>query len=226
MKKDEKLKKGKKDNKDNKENKVSNMKEETSKKKSKVVEFFKGLSFQTKIIIILLIIIIFFVLVVFGNKEGAFSTISESSLQKVFEINELDTIEYTYNAITTAKTKSGKEKYHVSYEGKVFAGIDFSKVKIEHNKNKKIVTITLPEVEIHEIIVDPTSLDFIFVDDKYHTETVNAEAHSVCFDDLSKRIAKEEMFYESAKANAISSVEALLNPWIDTLDSEYEVIIK
>lgn len=226
MKKNEKAKKEKKETFVKKDNKVSNGKEENFKKKNKVIEFIKGLSFQTKIIIVLLIIIIFFILVLFGNKEGAFSTISESSLQKVFEINELDTIEYTYNAITTAKTKSGNEKYHVSYNGKVYAGIDFAKVKIEHNKMKKEVIITLPEIEIHDVVVDPASLDFIFVDDKYHTETVNAEAHKICMNDLNSRIKKEEMFYETAKGNAISSVEALLKPWIDTLDPKYEVIIK
>lgn len=209
-----------------KENKIKSNNDKDECKKNKLLEFYKRLSFQTKIIIFLLIIIIFFIFVVFGNKKGEFSTISESSLQKVFEINELDTIEYTYNAVTTAKTKSGKEKYHVSYKGKVFAGIDFNEIKIEHNKSEKKVTIVLPEIEVHKFIVDPSSLDFIFVDDKYHTETVNAEAYSFCLDDLSKRIKKEDMFFESAKKNAVSSVEALLNPWISTLDSEYTVVIK
>ena len=83
------------------------------------------------------------------------------------EIDELSTVEYTYNAIANVfdeKDKKGEKiKYYVAYEGFVSAGIDFKKIEIQVNEAEKVVTVVLPEIEVHSTTVEMGSLDCIFV---------------------------------------------------------------
>ena len=150
-----------------------------------------------------------------------------TQLQEVFEISEISTASYIYNSIATAYTEDGKEaRYHVYYEGTIKAGVDFGKIDIQIDDAGKVITLTLPEVEIHDIIVDSSTLDYIFSDEKYNTETGMQEAYSLCYDDLTSKIENEKQFYEMAKNNAVNSVEALIVPWVEQVDDEYVVIVK
>lgn len=199
--------------------------------KGKVLNIIKGLSKKAKIITAIVIVFILGIsafIMISQNKEGQLTTISKSSLQKIIEINELSTVDYTYNATATKYVEDNAEevKYYVAYEGTVTAGIDFHEIGIDVNEDEKIVTITIPEVEIHGVRVDMGTMEYIFVKDKFETETISQEAYKLCKDDLKKRIEKEELLYNTAKENAISSVEALFKPWIETIDKEYKVEIK
>ena len=65
------------------------------------------------------------------GEEGTVTTISKASLEKVFEISELSTVDYSYNAVARAYEEDGvTPKYYVAYEGTVTAGIDFSKIDL------------------------------------------------------------------------------------------------
>ena len=97
------------------------------------------------------------------GEEGTVTTISKASLEKVFEISELSTVDYSYNAVARAYEEDGATpKYYVAYEGTVTAGIDFSKIVIDIDEDTKIITITLPESEIQNTTVDFGSMDYIF----------------------------------------------------------------
>ena len=95
------------------------------------------------VIILLIAIGVYMKMVVFNNKEGQVSTISKSSLEKVLEINELSTIDYTYNATTKVYDEDGTTiKYYVAYEGIVTADSRTSlysteKLRLFRMKNKK-----------------------------------------------------------------------------------------
>lgn len=96
------------------------------------------------------------------GEEGTVTTISKASLEKVFEISELSTVDYSYNAVARAYEEDGATpKYYVAYEGTVTAGIDFSKIVIDIDEDTKIITITLPESEIQNTTVDFGSMDYI-----------------------------------------------------------------
>ena len=205
-------------------------KEKKTRKPSKLGKIFKGFKTSTKIIFALAVVIVLIVagwLISITGEEGKLTTISESSLQKIIEINELSTVDYTYNAtVTKTKDDSSEIMYHVAYEGTVTAGIDFHEIDFDLNEEQKIITITIPEVEIHNISVNMGTMDYIFTKDKYETETISQEAYKLCKADLKKRIEDEELLKKTAKENAISSVEALFKPWIETVDKEYQVVIK
>jgi len=178
-------------------------------------------------IILLIAIGVYMKMVVFNNKEGQVSTISKSSLEKIVEINELSTVDYTYNATTKVYDEDGTTiKYYVAYEGVVTAGIDFKKIKIVPDEEQKKIVITLPEIEIHVTDVNMGTLDYIFMKDKYETETVSQEAYKACKQDLENRVKNETDLIKMAKTNAIESVKALFTPWIQQVDEEYEVEVK
>lgn len=161
------------------------------------------------------------------GEEGTVTTISKASLEKVFEISELSTVDYSYNAVARAYEEDGATpKYFVAYEGTVTAGIDFSKIVIDIDEDTKIITITLPESEIQNTTVDFGSMDYIFENKKYETETVSQEAYELCKTDLARRAAKENDLMTLAKENAVTAVEALVDPWVQQIDGEYKVNIK
>ena len=161
------------------------------------------------------------------GEEGKVSTISEASLEKVFDISELSTADYTYNAIAKAYDEDGATvKYYVAYEGKVKAGIDFGKIKYDINEEEKIIHITIPEVEFTEKTVSPGTLEYIFKNKKSETENVYQEAFELCKQDLAERTDKEEELLQLAKENAVAVVEALVTPWVEQIDDEYKVVIQ
>lgn len=197
--------------------------------KGKALSFIKGMKKSTKFIvlgIIAVICVIVLIAIIVPNKGGQMTTISEASLEKVIEINELATVDYTYNAIATAYAENNETiKYNVAYEGVVNAGIDFKKIDIQLNEEEKVIKITLPPVEIQDIRVDSGTLDYIFIKDKYETETISEEALRICKADLEKRVSEEELLKITAKENAVESIKALFAPWIEVMDADYTVEI-
>ena len=178
------------------------------------------------IVILIVLIIGFKPGGVFHSSQNKVSTVSKSSLEKVLETSQLTTLQYTYNAIAEVKKEFFDTiKYHVAYEGTVQAGIDFEDIDIDINKEKKIITITLPEVSIQNVIVSAESMEYIFNDDKYESETVASEAYSACVKDLQTRAEKEVQLLQMAKHNARDVVQALIEPWVKQVDKEYTIEI-
>lgn len=154
------------------------------------------------------------------------TTISKASLQKIVEINELSAVEYIYNATAAKYDEASQEvQYYVAYKGVVSAGIDFKMLGIAVDDEDKKITLTLPPVEILDIRVDMGTMDYIFMDDKYETETISQEAYKLCKQDLQQRITKEAPLYETARENASASVEALFRPCIEMMNKEYRLVI-
>jgi hypothetical protein len=160
-----------------------------------------------------------------NKKEVTITTITESTIEEVFEISELQTAEYVYNAIVTVYTDDEKKvRYYVSYEGSVTAGIDFSDIKIDIDYENKEVILTVPEVSILGTIVN--NLDFIFTKDKYNEKDTYNEAYTMCKADLDERIGNDEKFMSMAKENTSQVVEAMVSPWISLIDAEYKVTVR
>ena len=188
---------------------------------------------KPKIILGIVILIVLIVLIIGFKPGGVFhfsqnkvSTVSKSSLEKVLETSQLTTLQYTYNAIAEVKKEFFDTiKYHVAYEGTVQAGIDFEDIDIDINEEKKLITITLPEVSIQNVIVSAESMEYIFNDDKYESETVASEAYSACVKDLQTRAEKEVQLLQMAKDNARDAVQALIEPWVKQVDEEYTIKI-
>lgn len=168
-----------------------------------------------------------FIIGAFKSSKRKVKIISESTLQDVLEISELSTVEYTYNAVTRAYEEDGETlMYSVAYDGIVKAGIDFSQIVSDIDEEKKIIHITVPDVEIIDCVVDEGSLEYIFEKDKYNTATVSQAAYKICKADLEDKARRETELLSLAQENAISTVSGLVEPWIEQIDNAYTIIVE
>lgn len=88
-----------------------------------------------------------------------------------------------------------------------------------------MISVKLPEVKITEVEVAMESLDYIFINDNANTSTISAEAYKRCIEDATMESNKESAIYELAAENARSVIEALVKPFVESLDSEYQLDI-
>lgn len=114
----------------------------------------------------------------------------------------------------------------MAYDGTVTAGIDFSKIDINIDEETETITLILPESEILNTTVDFGSMDYIFKNGKDESETVSQETYELCRADLAERATKEENLLTLARENAVTAVEALVDPWVQQLDEEYKVNVQ
>lgn len=204
----------------------NNDKVEKVKREKKCPEFIKKIILFI-IIIALIVLTISFIRV---HNENRLTITTKSSLEKIIEINKLSTIEYTYNAIVAKykddEVKDDNVEYYVAYNGKVTAGIDFNEVNIDVNYKEKKIYITLPNVEIHEINVDMGTLDYIYEENTSEKDSISQEAYKLCKNDLRERAKNETELLVNANENAKSAIEALIKPWIESVDKEFQIEFK
>ena len=77
----------------------------------------------------------------------------------------------------------------------------------------------IPKIEIQSIAID-ANLEYIFVKEKYDTETTYAEAYNVCYEDLESKAKNNETLYNTAIESAIETLTALTKPFEQQLDGE------
>lgn len=153
-------------------------------------------------------------------------TVSKSSLEKILEISDLSTLDYSYNAVVDVKDENGKVKYNLAYEGEVTSGIDFSKIAIDTDDEEKVIHILIPQAEIQEVRVDTGTMDYIFEKKSFETETVTEEAYKKAIEDLEKRASMDSNLLNMANENALDTVKALIEPWLNELDGEYRMEVE
>ncbi len=203
--------------------KSAKWKNNDNKKSGKEV-FAKYFSKSATTIIIAVIIIVAIAVVltkVFKKEEPVKEVITVSTLEKIVEVSDLSTFKVVYNGVACAE-----DKYYVSYEATVDAGIDFEKIEITVDNELKKVTIKLPQAEILDTYVDIASLDYIFMDKKANTETVSEEAYKLCKYDVKQESGSQSAIIDLAQQNAENVVIALVKPFVDQVDPEYEIVVE
>ena len=162
-----------------------------------------------------------------GEKESEPSIITTSTLEKILNVSDLSTFEAIYNGVAKVTNPDDPQEidYYVSYNATVKAGIDFEQVVISVDEDAKIISVKLPKIKISDITVDIESMDYIFVNDDANTETVSEEAYKKCIDDVTRESNNETAIFELAEQNAKNIVEALIQPFVSSLDSEYQLQI-
>lgn len=182
------------------------------------------------LIIIIIITTVFITKSVNDNSEESAEPeiITQVMLEDIIKVSQLNTFEAIYNGVVKIPNEKKPEKvdYYVSYDATVKAGIDFELIDIDVDQDKKIIEITLPQVQINDVNVKMESLDYIFENKKADTENVSGQAYQKCIDDAEKESAAEQRIYELAEQNAENIIEALIIPFIEQLDEEYELEIK
>lgn len=179
------------------------------------------------IVAIILVVIAAGVFVFRDSNKPEPEIITQSTLEKIINVSDLSTFEAVYNGIAKVANEENPEEidYYVSYDAKVKAGIDFEKVDIAVDNENKVITVTLPEIKITDVNVDIASLDYIFFNDEKNTATVSEEAYKKCIEDVKNESNNEKAIYELADQNAHNIIKALINPFVEQLDAEYELRI-
>ena len=196
----------------------------------------KGIKgFRTKYLMMIAIaVVIIFVatlsvkVVLSISREDAPEIITKSTLEKIVHISDLSTFESVYNGIAKVmnEKKPDKVDYYVSYEAKVKAGFDVERVELEVDDAIKVISVTIPEIKITGIDVDIASLDYIFMNDKANESTVSEQAYKKCIEDVENESSSENAIYTLAGKNAKDVITALINPFIEQLDDDYEPTVK
>lgn len=187
----------------------------------------KKIKYFIIIAIVFAIIVVVSLTVSMDSQKSKPEVISKSMLEKILNVSDLYTFEAVYNGIARVMNDKNPEKvdYYVSYDAKVKAGFDFEKIDIIVDDKKKIITIKVPEIEINAVSVDITSLDYIFENNKANTSTVSEEAYKKCIEDVTNKSKNEKKIYEIAEQNAHNIIEALISPFVEQLDEQYQLQI-
>lgn len=153
--------------------------------------------------------------------------ITVSALQEIVDVSELSTYTAVYNGIATVSDEENPDevKYYVSYEAKVYAGIDFGALDIETDDEEKVIRIKLPEARISAVDVDISSMDFLFYDNKANNSTVTQEAYKACELDAQQESEKQTAICDLAKDNACNVLEALITPLVEQNGAGYSLSI-
>jgi hypothetical protein len=152
-----------------------------------------------------------------SQKEVNINTVS--TLHKIIDVNELSTSECVYNGVVKVTDENNPEKidYYISYEAKVKAGIDIDKVDITMDSENKVITITLPEIKINDIVVDETTFDYIFNNNRKDELGQTAVSLKLCKEDVVNEIENIDVVYELARQNAVNIVKGLVSPFVESL---------
>ncbi|MBR1771724.1 MAG: DUF4230 domain-containing protein, partial [Lachnospiraceae bacterium] len=107
----------------------------------------------------------------------------------------------------------------------VKAGINVSKNWVSLDEDTHTIAIYLPQVQVEEAVVNAGTLEYIFEDPKYNTETVAQEAYKAAIAHLQRRVKDDSKIIEIATDNAKLVERALVEPWVNQVsdDTQYTV---
>ena len=180
------------------------------------------------VLVIVVLMMAFIVIPTARNSKKQAEVITVSTLQEIIDVSELPTFTAVYNGIAQVMNQDNPESvdYYVSYEAKVNAGIDFEQVEIDLDEEAKTIRITMPPVELTDVNVDISSLDFIFYNQKLNTSTVTETAYKACEADVEKESQEQQAIYDLAEQNAKNVLTALVKPIVDQADTEYTLVVE
>lgn len=176
--------------------------------------------------VILALLLIIVVLVVYMRikmpSEPKTTTILSSALFDALDIDELSGSSFIYNGIAEIPNPKKPEKilYNARYNATVKAGIYLRDIAIEPNEEDKTVTITLPEIIIQSVTINPSKFDFLPDDAEIDLKTVL----TACKEDADKEASTSSKLLAAARDNLSSIIEALAMPVID--GSGYTLVIQ
>ena len=151
-----------------------------------------------------------------------------ATLQEIINVSELSTFTAVYNGVAEVMNEESPDQidYYVSYEAEVLAGIDFTDVDISFDVQSKVITITIPDVRINDVLVDIASLDYIFLNDSANTSSVSQQAYRACEDDAQTESEAQAAIFELARQNAQNVLTALVRPLLEQAGQEYTLEIQ
>ena len=183
--------------------------------------------FIVSLLLVVIVSVIFIGSKVFGEQKSEPIIITKSTIEKIINVSELNTVQAIYNGIAEVRNEKKPEQidYYVAYEAKVNAGFDFSKAKIIVDEETQTISVDIQKIVINDVIVDMASLDYIFQNSKANASGVSIKAYSTSIEDVTTECKENPAIFELAEQNAKNIIIALINPFIKQLDSKYDLIV-
>lgn len=189
---------------------------------------------KTKKIMILgfICFILVMIILVLFSKEGNVEVKVKSSLDKLVEKSDLETVNFTYNVI--AKKCKDEEKcdkksnniddfeYVLSCKGTITSGIDFKNVNVKVDKKNKKLLVKMPEAVITDNNV--ISLKFLNGEDIPASELANARR--LCEETIEEKSKKDDELLPAAREQAEVVLKSFYEQWLKAFDKDYKVEIK
>lgn len=183
-------------------------------------------SFLSPKFILSIAMVIIAALVIFNlffNKGTSSSTVVTSILQDQKVISELSTLIVPYGGIYEEKNDKGKDVLAIAYRGTVEYGLDFSKISVSADDEKKVITVKIPSIDIKEIYIDPSSISSI-PEGKFNDTTNYLQK---CKDDLLNKFSNNsDEMYDLAKSTAIETLLSFLNPIVNNIGDAYTLVVE
>lgn len=150
------------------------------------------------------------------------------TLEKIVKTSDLSTSVFKYDGIVEIPNpkKPTNIDYYIYYSASVYAGIDFSQVQFKEDKEKKTITAILPEVQINDTVVEPESLDFMFMNKKADNVSVTTTALTACETDIQRECTSDSALLEMARLNTENVIRALAEPVIEQVCEGYTLVIE
>lgn len=138
------------------------------------------------------------------------SSYNFTRVQKFYEAKRLDFdlfgIDINWEVIGT------KKSFSFSYDGKVTAGIEFDKVKVNKDEDNKIIYIELPEPVLFDPVIDTSSYEFYEITNSL-LNPIDPKDYAVALDELVKAEmvnAENSTLLKDAEDNAKQMVESFV----------------
>ena len=177
------------------------------------------------VILVVIVVLIPGVLVPMLEPAPKTRNVTESSLEKAVDINELSTLDYTYSGIaekinsfaigdihTPVGDLTSPEwvDFRVKYSANIRVEFDMSDIDFEIDNESRVITVLLPEIVLGTPHIDEKSFGFL-------PEGKSADLADVirlCRNDAKAEISQDTQIEERAYENLESTVTALTLPLI------------
>lgn len=191
------------------------------------------INYKLWIPLLLIFITLFVIFFTRLNKEGQIKMKVKSTLEKVVEKSDLETVTITYNVIAKkCKDEENCDKksnnisdfqYVVSCKGSIVAGIDFQKIKVDVDEKDKKVIVKVPDATI---IDEPNIHSIKFLNGNELSASELPNARKLCQETVKEKSELDQKLIPAAKEQSRVVLEEFYNQWIKAYDSSYHVVIE
>ena len=170
-----------------------------------------------------LIILLFIVAIIVGlfrfeviHWPGSRKIDVSATLTEAVDIAQLSTAEFRYRGIAEiyANEEQKKVQCRACYDAVVKAGIDMRNIQMDIDDANRIVTLTLPEIELTVLINDNEPIALLPSNSNVGIERIL----KYCKEDVEREARESKELIETAKENLRAIIEGLLLPILKAYD--------
>lgn len=150
------------------------------------------------------------------NQPGKVSINTSSVLTDAIDIAELSTAEFRYRGIADIYTDENRTQVRcrVCYNAVIKAGIDMKQVQFDVDSEKKVVTATLPDIDLKVAIIDEQSMSILPSDANVGIDSMLKSSK----EDAENEARESSELIKTAQENLKATIEGLLFPILKAQD--------